>query len=109
VWFPRISVVRRRERARAIPSARVIARNRGVAETRVLGTEFYDSIRRMPVCHALRSGREGVCDIQRIASSPARPAEHWLRCTAGSLSTYVVWIVLAIVVLIAALVSVSIS
>lgn len=86
------------------------ARNRGVAETRVLGTEFYDSIRRMPVLSTLYDlGERGVCDIQRIGKLAGPVGRALAALHTGSLSTYVVWIVLAIVVLVAALVSVSIS
>ncbi|TFH35782.1 MAG: hypothetical protein E4G93_03180 [Dehalococcoidia bacterium] len=82
------------------------ARNQGLADTRVRGTEFYDSIRELPVLRALYDkGESGVFDIQRLGKV-ARPVGRALSVLhSGRLSTYVAWIILAIVVLLVVVVT----
>lgn len=83
------------------------ARRREQPDTRVLGTEFYDSIRRLPGLSALYDkGEAGVFDIQRVGRV-APPLGRWLSALhTGSLSTYVSWILwgLAVLLVVAALV-----
>ena len=76
------------------------ARNRGIADTRVLGTEFYDSIRRLPGLSVLYDkGEAGVFDIQRIGKI-ARPIGRALSAAhSGRLSAYVSWVVWAVLIL----------
>ncbi len=79
------------------------ARNRGIADTRVLGTEFYDSVRGLPLLRTLYDkGESGTFDIKRLGAlaSPLGRALSVLH--SGNLSAYVSWIVLAIVILIVA-------
>lgn len=85
------------------------ARNRGVADTRVLGTEFYDSIRHLPVMSAFYDrGESGVCDIQRVGRVAGPIGRALSLLHSGTLSTYVSWIVFAIVILLAALVGAAV-
>ena len=82
------------------------ARNRGLADTRVLGTEFYETVRDLPLLRTLYNrGENGSWDIQRLGrlASPVGRALSALH--SGALSTYVIWIVLAVVILLAALVA----
>jgi formate hydrogenlyase subunit 3/multisubunit Na+/H+ antiporter MnhD subunit len=82
-------------------------RIRGTVDTRVLGTEFYDTVRRLPVLSTLFDiGERGVCDIQRLAKLAAPVGRTLSALHTGTLSTYVMWIVLAIVILLVALVGV---
>ena len=79
------------------------ARNRGIADTRVLGTEFYDSVRGLPLLRTLYDkGESGIFDIQRLGAlaSPVGRALSVLH--SGKLSSYVTWIILAVVILIVA-------
>lgn len=77
------------------------ARNRGIAETRVLGTEFYDSIRQYPGLRQLYDlGEKGVFDIERLARIAAPVGRALSAAHSGKLSTYVAWVVLAVVVLV---------
>lgn len=85
-------------------------RIRGVADTRVLGTEFYDSIRRLPLLSKLYDrGESGACDIERLGRLAAPVGKALSALHTGGLSTYVMWIVIAIVILLAALVGVVVS
>ena len=78
-------------------------RNRGIADTRVLGTEFYDSIRGLPVLKGLYDkGESGTFDIQRLGALAAPVGKALSMLHSGRLSTYVAWIVLAIAVVIVA-------
>jgi len=73
----------------------------GASDTRVLGTEFYDTVRRLPGLRALYdSGEAGKFDIARLGRLV--PPLGWLLSSAhvGRLSAYVSWIVWAIVVLV---------
>jgi len=84
------------------------ARMRGDRDTRVLGTEFYDSIRGFPGLSGLYDrGEAGSFDIQRV-SRIAPPLGRWLSgMHNGSLSQYVSWILwgLAVLLVVAALVT----
>ncbi len=85
-------------------------RLRGVADTRVLGTEFYESIRSLPLLRqAYDLGERGVCDIQRLGRLAAPVGRALSALHNGALSGYVAWILLAIVVIIVALYGVSVS
>ncbi len=83
------------------------ARRREQPDTRVLGTEFYDSIRRLPGLSGLYDkGEAGAFDIERV-SRVAPPLGRWLSSLqTGSLPTYVSWILwgLAVLLVVAALV-----
>jgi hypothetical protein len=73
----------------------------GASDTRVLGTEFYDSVRRLPGLSALYDlGEAGKLDVARLGR--LAPPLGWLLSAAhcGRLSAYVSWIVWAIVVLV---------
>ena len=76
-------------------------RLRDDADTRVLGTEFYDSVRRLPGLSRLYDlGEAGAFDIARLAKLAAPLG--WLLSSAhgGRLSAYVSWVVWAIVILV---------
>ncbi len=83
------------------------ARYREQPDTRVLGTEFYDTIRRLPGLSALYDrGEAGAFDIEHV-SRMAPPLGRWLSSLqTGSLPTYVSWILwgLAVLLVVAALV-----
>jgi len=73
----------------------------GASDTRVLGTEFYDTVRRLPGLSALfASGESGKFDIAGLGR--LAPPVGWLLSSAhnGRLSAYVSWIVWAAVVLV---------
>jgi len=83
------------------------ARNRDMADTRVLGTEFYETVRGLPLLRTLFDlGERGVCDIQRLGRLAPPVGRVLSTMHSGVLSTYVAWIILAIVVLVVALVAV---
>jgi len=72
----------------------------GASDTRVLGTEFYDTVRRLPGLSALYgSGETGKFDIARLGR--IAPPIGWILSSAhsGRLSAYVSWIVWAAVIL----------
>ncbi len=75
-------------------------RNRETSDTRVLGTEFYDSIRRLPGLSRLYDkGESGAFDIQRL-SKLATPLGWALSALhGGRLSTYVSWMLWGVLVL----------
>ena len=76
------------------------ARNRGVADTRVLGTEFYDSIRRLPLLSTLYDkGEAGAFDIRRIGGIVWPIGRMLSAAHNGRLSSYVAWVVWAVVIL----------
>ena len=82
------------------------ARNRGIADTRVLGTEFYDSIRGLPLLRSLYDkGERGVFDIQRLGKLAPPVGRALSVLHTGRLSTYVTWIILAIAVLVVVVVA----
>ncbi len=76
------------------------ARLREQPDTRVLGTEFYDTIRRLPRLSALYDrGESGAFDIQRLGRVGPLVG-HWLSALhTGSLLTYVSWILWGLAVL----------
>ncbi len=79
------------------------ARNRGIADTRVLGTEFYDSIRGLPLLRTLYDkGERGTFDIRRLGALAAPVGRALSVLHSGKLSVYVTWIVLAVVILLVA-------
>jgi len=83
------------------------ARNRDMADTRVLGTEFYETVRGLPLLRTLFDlGERGVCDIQRLGRLAPPVGRVLSTMHSGVLSTYVAWIILAIVILVVALVAV---
>ncbi|MFC2008653.1 complex I subunit 5 family protein [Chloroflexota bacterium] len=73
----------------------------GASDTRVLATEFYDSVRRLPGLSALYNlGEAGRFDIARLGR--LAPPLGWMLSAAhsGRLSAYVSWIVWAVVILV---------
>jgi formate hydrogenlyase subunit 3/multisubunit Na+/H+ antiporter MnhD subunit len=77
-------------------------RNRGIADTRVLGTEFYETVRNLPVLRSFYDrGERGVGDIQRIGRLMSPLGRALSALHAGALSSYVAWIVVAVVILLA--------
>ena len=69
-------------------------------DTRVLGTEFYDSIRRLPGLSRLYDkGESGAFDIERLGKLAGPVGWGLSALHNGKLSTYVSWILWAIVVL----------
>ncbi len=74
-------------------------RMRGTVDTRVLGTQFYDSIRQYPGLMTLYNwGEKGRFDIQRLATLAPPVGRALSSLHTGRLSTYVAWVVLAVVV-----------
>jgi len=72
----------------------------GVADTRVLGTEFYDSIRRLPALSGLYDrGESGAFDIQRIAKVVWPIGRALSAAHSGRLSSYVSWVVWGVLIL----------
>ncbi len=79
-------------------------RMRGVVDTRVLGTQFYDNIRQYPGLLQLYDwGEKGLFDIQRLGRLALPVGRMFSTLHSGRLSTYVAWVVLAVVVLLIAL------
>lgn len=74
-------------------------RMRGTVDTRVLGTQFYDNIRQYPGLMTLYNwGEKGRFDIQRLATLVPPVGRALSSLHTGRLSTYVAWVVLAVVV-----------
>ncbi len=75
-------------------------RNREMSDTRVLGTEFYDSIRRLPGLSRLYDkGESGAFDIQRLSKLAAPLGWALSALHGGRLSTYVSWMLWGVLVL----------
>lgn len=75
-------------------------RNREMSDTRVLGTEFYDSIRRLPGLSRLYDrGESGAFDIQRLSELVTPLGWALSALHGGRLSTYVSWMLWGVLVL----------
>jgi formate hydrogenlyase subunit 3/multisubunit Na+/H+ antiporter MnhD subunit len=82
-------------------------RNRETSDTRVLGTEFYDTIRNLPGLNVLYDkGGSGAFDIQRVGRIVHPIGRVLSAAHSGRLSSYVSWVVWGVLIL---LVVVSVS
>jgi len=71
-----------------------------MSDTRVLGTEFYDSIRRLPGLSRLYDkGESGAFDIERLGKLAAPLGWALSALHGGRLSTYVSWMLWGVLVL----------
>jgi NADH:ubiquinone oxidoreductase subunit 5 (subunit L)/multisubunit Na+/H+ antiporter MnhA subunit len=76
------------------------ARRRETADTRVLGTEFYDNVRQLPGLSTLYDlGEARKFDIERLARLAPPVGRAFSALHTGRLSTYASWIVWAAIVL----------
>ncbi len=75
-------------------------RRREQADTRVLGTEFYDDVRQLPVLSRLYDiGEARKLDIERIAGMAPPVGRAFSALHSGRLSTYASWVVWGLIIL----------
>jgi len=76
------------------------ARNREPADTRVLGTEFYDSVRELPGFRKLYDlGEAGAFEIARLGKIVWPIGRVLSAAHSGRLTSYVSWVVWAVLIL----------